>query len=60
MIDNGSTDQSIEFLKSTFPEVRLVLLDQNLGFAGGYNEGLKKINEEYYVLLNSDVEVKPA
>lgn len=60
VIDNGSTDKSIELLKSTFPEVRLVLLDQNLGFAGGYNEGLKQINEEYYVLLNSDVEVKHA
>jgi len=55
--DNSSTDDSVSFLKSTFPEVNIVLNSINGGFAKGYNESLKKINAEYYVLLNSDVEV---
>lgn len=55
--DNASTDNSVELLKQHFPEVRLVLLDKNWGFAEGYNKALEKINAEYYVLLNSDVEV---
>lgn len=57
VIDNHSTDDSIEFLKSEFPTVKIIINDKNYGFAGGYNEGLKKINAEYYCLLNSDVEV---
>lgn len=57
VIDNLSTDDSVEFLKSQFPSVKIILNDKNYGFAGGYNEGLKKINAEYYCLLNSDVEV---
>ncbi|WP_299177763.1 glycosyltransferase family 2 protein [uncultured Chryseobacterium sp.] len=57
VIDNLSTDNSVEFLKSQFPSVKIILNDKNYGFAGGYNEGLKKINAEYYCLLNSDVEV---
>ncbi len=57
VIDNGSTDGSVEFLRENFPQVKLVLLDKNYGFAGGYNRGLRQINAEYYVLLNSDVEV---
>ncbi|MBX7227459.1 MAG: glycosyltransferase family 2 protein [Chitinophagales bacterium] len=55
--DNGSTDNSIDFLIRNFPEVKIVRNDKNYGFAGGYNESLKHINSEYYVLLNSDVEV---
>lgn len=55
--DNHSTDDSIAFLRSHFPEVRIVLNESNLGFAGGYNAALKQIEAEYYVLLNSDVEV---
>lgn len=55
--DNGSTDNSLEVLKRHFPEVRLVLLDKNYGFAEGYNRALQQIEAKYYVLLNSDVEV---
>ena len=57
VIDNFSDDNSVDFLKAKFPTVKIVLNDKNYGFAGGYNEGLKKINSEYYCLLNSDVEV---
>lgn len=55
--DNASTDNSVELLKQHFPEVRLILLDKNWGFAEGYNKALDLIDAEYYVLLNSDVEV---
>ncbi len=57
--DNASTDDSIEFLKSAYPSVRLIQLPDNQGFAGGYNAALKQVSAEYYVLLNSDVEVTP-
>ena len=55
--DNASTDHSVEMLRRDFPEVRLVLLEKNYGFAEGYNRALAQIEAEYYVLLNSDVEV---
>jgi GT2 family glycosyltransferase len=55
--DNGSTDQSLEILRNEFPEVRLLDLKQNYGFARGYNEALKQIEADYFVILNSDVEV---
>jgi GT2 family glycosyltransferase len=55
--DNGSADDSIAFLKSNFPSVEIILLERNFGFAGGYNEALKQIESDYYILLNSDVEV---
>lgn len=55
--DNGSTDGSIELIKDQFPSVEIFALDANYGFCGGYNKALKQINSEYYVLLNSDVEV---
>lgn len=57
VIDNASTDDSVEFLKINFPAVKIVINSENYGFAGGYNEGLKQIDAEYYCLLNSDVEV---
>ncbi|MBR1652649.1 MAG: glycosyltransferase family 2 protein [Alloprevotella sp.] len=57
--DNGSTDGSIELLRSEFPTVRLTLLDKNYGFAEGYNRALAVEKAEYLVLLNSDVEVTP-
>lgn len=57
--DNGSTDGSLQLLKEQFPEVKTILLDQNYGFAGGYNKALAQIDAEYYLLLNSDVEVTP-
>lgn len=55
--DNGSTDGSIDFLRIHYPEVTLLELGQNFGFAGGYNRALKQIKADFYVLLNSDVEV---
>ncbi len=55
--DNASTDGSVSFLRSKYPELELVLLKENLGYAGGYNAALKFIEASYYVLLNSDIEV---
>ncbi len=57
--DNGSTDQSAEFVKSEFPEIDTIELTENKGFCGGYNAVLNQIQATYYVLLNSDVEVTP-
>ncbi len=57
VIDNLSTDDSIDFIERQFPTVKIIRNDKNYGFAGGYNEGLKEIKNEYYCLLNSDVEV---
>ena len=57
VIDNASSDDSITFLNSTYPEIKIIENSANFGFAGGYNEGMKTINEELVVLLNSDVEV---
>ena len=55
--DNASTDASCEVVEKEFPSVRLIRLDKNYGFADGYNYALQKIDAEYAVLLNSDVEV---
>lgn len=55
--DNGSTDASVDMLRREFPSVRLVLLEENHGFADGYNLALQQVPAEYVVLLNSDVEV---
>ncbi len=57
VVDNGSTDASVSFLKKSYPTVSLIETSKNLGFCGGYNFALKLIKAEYYVLLNSDVEV---
>lgn len=57
VIDNLSTDDSIDFIERQFPTVKIIRNDKNYGFAGGYNEGLKEIKNKYYCLLNSDVEV---
>ena len=57
VIDNGSSDTSLEYITSTFPEVIIVTLDQNYGFCGGYNKGLKSLKHKYFLLLNSDIEV---
>ena len=58
VIDNGSTDDSIKTLHSDFKDVKVIALDKNYGFAGGYNEGLKSVNESILCLLNSDVRVE--
>jgi GT2 family glycosyltransferase len=57
--DNGSTDNSISFLQTTFPTVKIITSSSNEGFAGGYNWALKLVTAPYYVLLNSDVAVTP-
>jgi len=56
--DNASTDDSIPFLRSNYPGLRVIPLSRNFGFATGYNEALRLVQSDYYVLLNSDVEVE--
>ena len=55
--DNASTDDSVAVLRESFPAVRLIQLDRNYGFADGYNKALEQVDAEYFLLLNSDVEV---
>lgn len=55
--DNASTDDSLAFLEHHYPEVKRIVLDKNWGFAEGYNKALAQIEAEYYLLLNSDIEV---
>lgn len=55
--DNASTDDSLAYVRQHFPEVKIIALDSNYGFAEGYNRALAQIEAEYYMLLNSDVEV---
>ena len=55
--DNASTDDSVAVLRESFPAVRLIQLDKNYGFADGYNKALEQVDAEYFLLLNSDVEV---
>ena len=57
--DNRSTDDSLSFVRSRFPNVEILELKENYGFAKGYNEALRQIKSEFFVLLNSDVEVRP-
>jgi GT2 family glycosyltransferase len=59
IVDNGSTDDSVRFIRQEFPNVRLIEFDQNHGFAMGYYKALEQIEATYYLLLNSDVEVTP-
>lgn len=56
--DNGSSDDSLSFLEHNYPQVRIIRLEKNLGFARGYNEALKQIQSDYYFILNSDVELR--
>ena len=55
--DNNSKDDSINFLNQNYPNLKQINLDRNYGFAGGYNRALSQIEAEYFVLLNSDIEV---
>lgn len=57
--DNCSTDDSISFLKQNHPSIQLISLDKNYGYSHGYNIALQQVKAEYYILLNSDVEVTP-
>jgi GT2 family glycosyltransferase len=55
--DNASSDDSVDFLKQNYPSVRLILNKENGGFSKGYNDALSQVEADYYVLLNSDIEV---
>ena len=55
LIDNCSTDNSVSWFKSKYPNLLCIQLDKNYGYAGGYNKGLKHIKNEYYALLNTDL-----
>ncbi|MGH2642415.1 MAG: glycosyltransferase family 2 protein [Chitinophagaceae bacterium] len=55
--DNASEDDSVKFVMDHYPQINIIQNSGNFGFAGGYNEALKKVSADYYVLLNSDVEV---
>ena len=57
--DNASTDDSVSFLRENYPQIEIIQLRKNFGFAKGYNEALKEVTADYYVLLNSDVEITP-
>ena len=57
VIDNGSIDESKSWIQMTYPSISIIRHDKNLGFCSGYNKGLQQIKAEYYILLNSDVEV---
>lgn len=57
--DNASKDDSVAFLKSAYPSIRIIQNPKNLGFAGGYNAALKQVDASYYILINSDIEVTP-
>ncbi len=57
--DNASDDGSADWVAATFPEITLLRFDDNHGYAGGYNRALRQVEAEYFILLNSDVEVEP-
>lgn len=57
--DNASTDDSVRWLQQHHPDISVLRFEENLGFAGGYNAALRHVSADYYVLLNSDVEVVP-
>lgn len=59
VIDNASNDGSVFWLQMNYPEIELIVLDKNYGYAGGYNKGIAKISEPIVCCLNSDVEVTP-
>ncbi len=59
VVDNGSSDGSVEFVKSQFPQVKLVTLAENLGFGGGSNRGFREASNDIVILLNSDMRVAP-
>ncbi|MEE0899598.1 MAG: glycosyltransferase, partial [Bacteroidales bacterium] len=55
--DNGSNDESVVYVREHFPQIRIIELDKNYGFTGGYNRALQQVDADYYCLLNSDVKV---
>lgn len=56
--DNASSDDSLEFMQNTFPHIRIIKNNENGGFAKGYNDALSQVEADYYVLLNSDIEIR--
>jgi GT2 family glycosyltransferase len=58
VVDNCSTDDSISFIRQTYPNIRIIQFEKNYGFAKGYNKALEQIESDYYAILNSDVEVQ--
>lgn len=59
VVDNASTDDSVEFLEQHFADLKCIRNSKNNGYAGGYAEGLAQLSHDYFVLLNNDVEVTP-
>lgn len=59
IIDNQSTDDSVAFIQKNYPSIQIIQLDKNYGYSKGYNLGLEQISADYFILLNSDVEVTP-
>lgn len=57
--DNASSDGSVSFLETAYPDIRIIRNKENYGFAGGYNAVLSQVEADYFILLNSDVEVTP-
>ena len=55
VVDNASTDSSVSYVKTNFPNVQVVINTTNGGYAKGYNDGLKHVAADYFILLNSDV-----
>ncbi len=59
VVDNGSTDSSAEFVRSVYPDVKLIINDRNLGFAPAVNQGIKAAESEYIIILNNDTKGEP-
>ena len=59
IVDNGSSDDSVGFIKENYPEIKLVISEENLGFAGGNNLGIRAAKGELFMFLNNDTEVDP-
>ena len=57
VVDNGSTDDSLDVVKKNFPRVKVLVLDKNYGYAKGYNLAVSKIDADLYCFLNNDVRV---
>ncbi|WP_054023368.1 glycosyltransferase family 2 protein [Bacillus sp. FJAT-28004] len=57
IVDNSSTDNSVRFIESTYPFIKLIVLDKNYGFSSAVNEGIRAANSDYIILLNNDTEV---
>ncbi len=59
LADNASTDDSVEFVQQRFPQIRIIRNPKNEGFARGYNLALQQVDADYFIILNSDIEVTP-